>query len=193
MNDREGLGSNSAVFLVRCVDEDNVELVAQSDTLAGASATYIEQPEELEKILNGPFSRPASASFSGEPINYRGVPVIVTAKPLEGTDLSLVLSYDVAESLQPVREFQNSLLGFGLFVEILVGAISVLFRRSLTSPILHLVEVVAEIRNGKLERRADVRSSDEIGLLARSFNEMTNEFVNTNATLEERVARRSAD
>ena len=53
MNDRKGLGSNSAVFLVRRVDEDNVELVAQSDTLAGASATYIEQPEQLEKILMG--------------------------------------------------------------------------------------------------------------------------------------------
>ena len=147
----------------------------------------------MEKILNGPFSRPASASFSGEPINYRGVPVIVTAKPLEGTDLALVLSYDVAEALQPVREFQKSLLGLGLFVAILVGAISVLFGRSLTSPILHLVEVVAEIRNGKLERRADVRSSDEISLLAHSFNEMTNELVNTNAILEEHVARRTAD
>ena len=190
MNDRQGLGDTGSVFMARQLGEHNLELVSRSVATGSELTDPTRDASDLMDILGMPFNRPAHASVGELPPTDRGKCVIVTGKRIEGTVLGLVITYDVAEALQPVREFQISLLGFGLIGALLVGVISVLFGRSLSSPILPLVEVVAEIRGGKLERRAHVRSSDEIGALAHSFNEMTNELVSTNATLEDRVARR---
>jgi len=47
------------------------------------------------------------------------------------------------------------------------------FRRSIAGPIRRLTGVVETIGGGDLEARASVESSDEIGVLARTFNAMT--------------------
>ena len=60
--------------------------------------------------------------------------------------------------------------------------------RRISAPVLALSEVTARMTQGDLSSRADVKSRDEFGQLARSFNEMAVQVEQTVSTLREFVA-----
>jgi len=59
---------------------------------------------------------------------------------------------------------------------ILVNAIGSLIAFSITVPVKKLVKVTERVTSGDLTVEADVRTRDEIGILAKSFNHMTKEL-----------------
>lgn len=58
----------------------------------------------------------------------------------------------------------------------LAAFLGVLLARFITAPVGHLVEAAQSIAAGDLDARAEVRTGDEIGKLAASFNEMAEEL-----------------
>jgi GAF domain-containing protein len=88
--------------------------------------------------------------------------------------------------------WQTLLAGAAVLV---VGfALGLVFRRSVSRPILRLTEVAERIITGDLQARAPVESNDEIGRLAQTFNDMTDQLRSTLQNLEERtrvIERRS--
>ncbi|MGR3177637.1 MAG: PAS domain S-box protein [Candidatus Anammoxibacter sp.] len=77
-------------------------------------------------------------------------------------DVSFVMSYIV-----------------GLMFVIIVVCILFLFRRSITNPIKKLSNMSLQVADGKLDTKIDIKSRDEIGLLAGSFNRMTQNLQKT--------------
>jgi signal transduction histidine kinase len=70
-------------------------------------------------------------------------------------------------------EAVNQSLWIAAIVVIFVaGLTSVLFARRLTSPIKHVTSAAKEIAAGRLDHRINVKSKDEIGELAGTFNNM---------------------
>jgi GAF domain-containing protein len=103
----------------------------------------------------------------------------------------IVAQQPEAELFAPVRQFQ-----FVSILLIVIGSV-VMFalawftiRRSL-QPIGALTTTVSAIAAGDLNRVADVKSQDEIGLLASAFNLMTEQLREAFGTLEQRVADRT--
>jgi len=87
-----------------------------------------------------------------------------------------------------------------LFIYLVAGVImscaivlTVLFSRIFTRPILDLTEITTQMARGDLSRRADTSGHDEVGLLARSFNEMARQIQDNTENLESIVARRTAE
>ncbi|MFH1897284.1 MAG: ATP-binding protein [Candidatus Desantisbacteria bacterium] len=84
---------------------------------------------------------------------------------------------------------------------IIIGIIfAFLFSRRITNPILSLTETAHAISNGDLEKRVDVKTNDEIGELAASFNHMTinlkkamDELELEKKSLEQRVNERTQE
>ena len=81
--------------------------------------------------------------------------------------------------LKPVREIESNitqamLTYLGVIVAVLLAVTLVVgrFSVSLTSPLIELGNDAKEISGGNLDYRAAVRGNDEIGDLARSFNDM---------------------
>ncbi len=96
-----------------------------------------------------------------------------------------------SELLASVRQFQITagiliLLGSLLMFTLVWFAI-----RRMLQPIGILTSTVSTIAAGNLNRIAEVRSQDEIGLLASAFNDMTSKLRESFATLEQRVADRT--
>jgi len=60
-------------------------------------------------------------------------------------------------------------------------------------PVKELIAGTHRVANGDLGYRLPVRSNDEIGDLAASFNKMTGEVAGVHAEIEERVRRKSAE
>jgi class 3 adenylate cyclase len=106
-----------------------------------------------------------------------GVPHRFYVKPLdhgEGTATAFQVS---AFSLAPLKAdlAELRLRGSGVGgAALLIGiGIAWLFSRRLAVPIAELTRATRAVRDGHLETRIDVRTRDEIGELAESFNEMT--------------------
>jgi PAS domain S-box-containing protein len=77
----------------------------------------------------------------------------------------------------------------------LVAVISVRYfvNRTFTRPIGELMHAAAEIGKGKFETQLTVKSNDEIGALARSFNQMAEQLKQSYASLDERIQQRAAE
>jgi class 3 adenylate cyclase len=78
----------------------------------------------------------------------------------------------MAESLARQRQLRQRVLAAGGAGLGLAFVLSLLLARGLSVPIDELVAAAGRIRQGELEARVPVRSGDEIGRLASSFNEM---------------------
>ena len=62
----------------------------------------------------------------------------------------------------------------------------ILISKSISKPIVELTEVTEEIANGNLSKRLKIKSQDEIGRLADSFNKMVKEVNNYRSNLEKK-------
>ncbi len=84
--------------------------------------------------------------------------------------------YSMAEATQNQQDLESLIIRFGSVL--LAGAllISVLLSNGFSAPIRELVAATVEIQKGNFDVRVTVRSKDEVGQLAKSFNEMTSEL-----------------
>jgi HAMP domain-containing protein len=89
----------------------------------------------------------------------------------------------------------------GLYISTVVTALGLLAAaglvtltvRQVVRPIEKLSAVAHSIQEGDLSARSEIKSQDEIGILARSFNAMTSRLQDMIETLEERVNERVRD
>jgi signal transduction histidine kinase/CheY-like chemotaxis protein len=101
--------------------------------------------------------------------------------PTPGLLAVVMMSRDRA--LAPYREFEIALVGLGLLVIGLGMGGSALLARTITAPVAKLVEGTRAVAAGNLDYRLHVKTRDEIGALAESFNTM----VDTRRRLEDQV------
>ncbi len=90
------------------------------------------------------------------------------------------LAYTISSSLRNIILFS----GLTLFFSVLIG---ILYSRSLSSPIIKLTQQADNFRKGNLDAIVDLKSSDEIGALGRSFNEMAERIKLLISQLEDEV------
>ncbi|MFQ5425226.1 MAG: ATP-binding protein [Phycisphaerae bacterium] len=103
----------------------------------------------------------------------------------------LVYSLDAVHAARTASLLSSFLIAL---VVIAVGTgLTVLSVRRTLQPIHGLVETTSAIANGDLARRASVRANDEIGVLARSFNHMADRIHDSYASIERKVAERTAE
>lgn len=74
---------------------------------------------------------------------------------------------------------------FALMVLTLAFIAAILFSRSLTRPLDALMDGMKDVASGNLETKIEIRSKDEIQVLAGSFNEMIRDLKQSRAELEE--------
>ena len=103
-------------------------------------------------------------------------------------------------AILPYEEFMErprALLGIiaGISSAVLLVAIMAALRlaKGISSPLVELTSITERVTRGDLTVKADIRSEDELGRLARSFNEMTRNLHTYQNHLEELVAERTID
>ncbi|WP_437679739.1 ATP-binding protein [Sorangium sp. So ce131] len=75
----------------------------------------------------------------------------------------------------------------------IVTAAAVVMAELLTRPITRLAKAASDLAAGKLDTAVEVRSTDEMGALAASFNQMARQLRGSFEELEERVEQRTAE
>jgi len=95
------------------------------------------------------------------------------AAPVPLLGWKAVVQESADEALRPLRDLSReafSWLAVGLLVAVLLGFTSV---RTVTAPVRKLREAALAVTGGALETNVNVKSRDELGELAESFNTMT--------------------
>jgi HAMP domain-containing protein len=148
-------------------------------------------PEIETTFLGGP-ENPAFRAASGEvdlflegAVDYRGNPVWARTEFLPELDWGIVVKFDAAEETGPASELGRRLMRLALALSAFAILAGVLLGFWFARPLHDLAEVVDRIRAGEVDARAEVSSHDEVGNLARTFNQMADALTNPGIRIED--------
>lgn len=128
-----------------------------------------------------------------ESFDYRGKQVLSATRYIAETDWGLVVKIDNAEAFMPINQLRDIFIII-IFITV-IGAVAASFclSRNITGPIINLADTARRINTGDTSIRAAVTSTDEIGVLAGVFNDMTANIIGLNAGLEDKVKKRTEE
>jgi PAS domain S-box-containing protein len=109
-------------------------------------------------------------------VDYRGEEVWAATRRVDDTGWGLVVKLDRREGMSPVVEFNAWLRRTAVILSAFAILIGLVLALRFALPIHALSEVANRIRQGDMAARADAASEDEVGLLARTFNDMADEL-----------------
>jgi len=185
ISDYTGLGKTGETILAK--RDDN------GDALFLMPARFDPQAALQLVISKDKVDRPVTRIFQGihdllaDAVDYRGVPVLASTRYVEETDWGIVVKIDREEAFAPVTQIRNLLVLVIVASLIFVILVSIYFARSITLPIIKLTEVARNIAQGQITGRADETLRDEIGVLAKAFNTMTDNLITTHKNLENKI------
>lgn len=108
--------------------------------------------------------------------------VLVNTTPVSigqtGTSWSYTTIIPLKEALAEARKMSSAIIFLGLLSVIAVGTLVFFIARSITQPILSSVEFATKIANGDLTQHINVTTTDEIGQLCTSMNNMVEHLNN---------------
>jgi GAF domain-containing protein/HAMP domain-containing protein len=109
------------------------------------------------------------------------------------SDWGIVVQQQEAELLSATQVFQRISWVAIAIAGALLSVLASLSIHQAVQPIASLTETATAIAGGDLSRVAPVESEDEIGVLAQTFNSMTEQLRSLIGSLEQRVAERTRD
>lgn len=131
-------------------------------------------------------------SGKGEYRNYRGIPVLGVYRWLENRDLALIAEITTREAFKPARTLAQTIAitGLGLTGLLAIGVYA--GARRIAGPILAITDTAERVAVGDLHAQAPILTNNEIGLLARVFNQMIGQLQRLYTNLEAEVDDRTA-
>ncbi len=157
----------------------------------GLLAVAVEHPPLAPTVLCGDMVRTgleARSSFDGS-----GHVVVRVAAPLdlaakEREIRGYIEEYEqLARNRKQYRDFYlMMLLLITMFILFVATWVALFFARQISGPIASLLEAAGEVRKGNLGFRIRARAIDELALLIRAFNEMTQELEGNARELDRR-------
>jgi PAS domain S-box-containing protein len=157
-------------------------------------AGLIGKRSELELRADSDGTRQALAGRTGVEVynDYRGRQVIGAYAPIMRTGWGLLVEQEVAEAFAPLTRLRNTALLIGIVFACSIGCIAFFVARGISNNIVSLSKAARELQAGNLSVRAGISSKDEVGQLARSFNDMADRIDHLVSELEQQVAATKA-
>ena len=173
---REGLGPSGETLIAIRVDGAEVRVL---------KASVPGQPPRWDAVeLGGPSDPVFLAMGGGEEGVYRegvfdseGKRVWAAVRRIPETDWGLVVKIDAAEGEVAALDHRWSLTDVILSLAALAILLGTLMGLRFAKPIHELANAANRIKDGDLSVRAPVTTHDEVGHLARNFNQMAEECI----------------
>jgi len=127
---------------------------------------------------------------SGVSVDYRGVSVVAAWRHLSSVDWGLVAKIDSNEAFEPIFGLRSSILAITLALIVAVLVLGLLVSRSISRPIQELSMFAEKTGEGDYKQKIpelSIKSKDEIGKLANSFNVMLGRIFSSQMVLREKV------
>ena len=169
INDVTGLGKSGETVVVKQIDDDVVFMAPTRHDPEAALARRLPLGSEAGSALQ---AAARGQSGAGEVLDYRGRRVLSAWEEVPSLEWGLVVKIDREEALAPVRAAAVNMLVLLLLVIAAGVAAAVLISRALVKPLKDLKAATERISRGDFDVQLDIRSDDEVGELADSFERM---------------------
>ncbi|HAG51487.1 MAG: hypothetical protein A2X87_06905 [Deltaproteobacteria bacterium GWC2_42_51] len=156
-------------FEAYLVNKDKL-MLTESIFVKGAVLKQVVDAPPVEACLK---SNKGMASFYKD---YRGVKVIGASMCIPSLKWTLLVEIDEAEVFTPIFEIRSGVLITSAIVIGVVGILFILYMRDVMMPLNKIAAAAGNIAKGNYNITIPVRSRDEIGALAESFNRMVREI-----------------
>jgi PAS domain S-box-containing protein len=176
IQERIGVGASNEAYLV---DRLNV-------FVSGERFGRLEFPRGVH--TEGIDAAVAGNNGAGLYANYAGVPVLGVYRSLPDRDLALLVEIHQDEAFAPAGRLALTTLLVGLFSAGVLAVGVYLLARQIARPILAITRTATQVASGDLTPRAPVLTDDEVGVLARAFNSMTEQLRSLYDGLEAKVS-----
>ncbi len=186
MIERAGLGETGETYLV---NKFNL-LVSKSRFVKEIEFKKVIHTEEVKDCLKG---NNGYCHYN----DYRGTPVVGVYKWLPEREICLIAKIDKKEAFMSINKlkFITLLIGTGsVFLAVIIG---LFLTQPILKPIIKLRDATKTISKGNLDTKIEVKSKDEIGQLAISFNQMVEDLnettVSRDSLMKEVAVRKKAE
>ena len=150
----------------------------------------------LVDLSDRPFIENLISGNADTLMTYRGlrdVDVLGAISPISTVNWYVIVELPTDEAYAPIR---TMLYAMGVALVLAVGAavaLGLLFSRQIVAPLGRLTDAAAQISAGNLDTRVKVLARNELGILARTFNEMITQLQELYTNLEQRVVERTCN
>src|SRR3989338_1253273 len=189
MRNWPGMGNTGETLLVR-KEENNIVYLNNLRHKEDAGL-------KLVCNINSTSDIPSILSASGEEgikesMDYRNVSVLSAYRYIPTLNWGLVAKQDLTEAFAPVEQLKMRIIVLIFVCTTVVIAIGISLTNSITQPILQLAEGAKAIGSGNLDHRISITSQNEVGALAKEFNQMATKLKESYSNLEQKVEERTA-
>lgn len=188
-------GGYSAIYL----NQSDGQL-ALATSAQGESQKSPQQPPRLQmNVTLSDLSLLRQAQRSGEEqvLTGQGKDMSLAVKPIMGSDrkpIAFLVRGTPEQSLQKLLQETFLLqLGVGILTLVFAAFVALILGRLLTKPIKQLQETAQQLGTGEMGIRAEVKSRDEVGQLAYTFNEMADRIEANAQTIQTTVIERQEE
>ncbi|MFA6476301.1 MAG: ATP-binding protein [Candidatus Paceibacterota bacterium] len=153
-------------------------------------------PKEIDYVTKNSYS--SIASIEDHPhvlqaLDYRGVDITGTHSYIPETGWCLITKVDTADLLG----YRFQLILFIILILLIVGLLILLLgffsASTITKPIGLLTQFAEKIKKGDFESQSGVRSEDEVGQLAESFDLMVKAVKDSRSNIEKKVLEQTQE
>jgi len=176
MLERSGLGDTGETYLVS--QESNYSLTPLR--AAGYDRNRAYHSNGIDKALTG-------EAGSGEYAGYQGLEVIGAYRWIPELKTALIAEIDQTEALAPFKQTEQLVTELAVIAAIIAVVLGLWIAARISAPIVALTHVATRISQGDLTQRAKANNRSESGVLAASFNIMTDQLVKNIGELDQKI------
>ncbi len=125
--------------------------------------------------------------------NYLGNDVLGVNAHIPEMQWCLLAEMDKAKAFEPITQLKKQFLVIFLAMMVLVTMLSFFISRSVSRPLIELKKSAEEITKGDFDNKICVCSDDEIGALAKSFEQMRIKLKKLKESLEDKVSQKTKE
>ncbi|NJK99974.1 MAG: HAMP domain-containing protein [Spirulinaceae cyanobacterium SM2_1_0] len=176
VNEPDGLGLSGKSYLVN----------RRRQLVAGMHFEGDESP-----IIDSPGIAKTLAGSEGGALyaDYGGQPVIGYTRWLEPLELVLLVEIDQREAFLPARHLASGIFLVGATSVVLLTGAVYLLAKQITRPILAIKAAAIKVAAGDFQQTAPVLTEDEVGVLAKAFNRMTERLRDLYVVTEQKLVQ----
>jgi class 3 adenylate cyclase len=173
---RSGLGETGEVYLV---NQDHL-MITESRFIENAPFNQIVDTLPVRECFEN------GKEMSGIYTDYRSNTVFGVSYCVPDLGFVLLAEFDEDETLQPVSVLQNRIFLTGLAITIVMAIVAFFLAKLLSRPITKLKDATNQITSGNYNVRTNIRTRDELGQLATSFDIMAKKLQESLITIKQK-------
>lgn len=176
-----GLGKSGETYLVG------------NDFLMRSSSRFMDDAV-LKQMVTSEAVQRAMKNETGTAIiqDYRNIRCLSSFGKVKSDDISWIIlaEMDFSEAMKPVESIRNSILLISILIASAIFIFAFLVARKIILPLKRLQKASEQIGEGKFDIHLKVTSTDEIGSLTKTFNQMSQQLVAQKKEIEDEKTKR---